>query len=162
MEEAHMVRTALFTAGIITVVAFPAPAHAAAPSAYCLVDAVADFSKGLGATSVKGTYTTHGAADCFASPNALEPIGSGTYMSSGGFEGSCGSLAGDFVNRIRLTAATGSQTLEDSGRFVAAGTGFSFGKHSTGPFEVVEFTGDCVTTPLNNARFLAQFYIFGQ
>jgi hypothetical protein len=154
-----MIRASLVTAAALALVAIPTPADAA-PGAYCLVDAVADFSKGLGATSSSGTYTTKGTATCFEA-GAIEPMGSGTYTSSGAFEGNCGSLTGDFVNRIELATAQGKKLLEDTGTFVVLGSGYSIGERSTGPFEVVGFDGDCVTTPFDNARFLAQFYLFG-
>ncbi len=159
-----MIRASLLTVGVLTLVAVPVPATAsstAAAPAYCLIDAVADFPTGLSVTPGTGTYTTEGTATCFGSPGGIEPMGVGTYTSSGGFEGSCGGLVGDFVNRIELSTADGKQTLTDSGTLVAMGSGYSFGERSTGPFEIVEFAGDCVTTPLTNARFLAQFYIHG-
>lgn len=157
-----MIRVPLLTVGALTlVVAVSAPATASASaSAYCLIDAVAEFSAGLSATPSAGTYTTEGTATCFESSGGAEPTGVGTYASSGGFEGGCGGLVGDFVNRIELSSATGPVTLKDSGTFVAMGGGYSFGQRSTGPFEVVEFEGDCATAPLNSARFLAQFYIY--
>lgn len=154
-----MIRSAFLTVGVLALVAVPVPATASA-TAYCVIDAVADFPKGLSVTPSIGTYTTEGTATCFGL-SGIEPTGQGKYTSSGGYEGGCGSLVGDFVNRIELSNADGTQTLKDSGTFVTMGGGYSFGKESTGPFEIVELTGDCVTKPLTKARFLAQFYIHG-